>query len=139
VSLGVPLRCHCHRERERRLNQVDPIAAALHLRLVWPQWHGAGTESVSWLAPEFPFDVARRGYSVGTKVLRAALPEYDVPTAFETYESAPSRRRKAGMPSCLSMSRASWRPFQFSSSSAMPVRSWRASRPAKYAAWTAPR
>ena len=52
-----------------------------HLRLVWPQWQGAGTESVRSLAPEFPFDVARRGYSVGTKVLQAVLPEHDGPTA----------------------------------------------------------
>jgi hypothetical protein len=66
---------------EGRLNQVDPITAAPHLRLVWPQWQGAGTESVRSLAPEFPFDIARRGYSVGTKVLQAVLPEHDGPTA----------------------------------------------------------
>jgi arginase len=63
------------------LKQVDPITAAPHLRLVWPQWQGAGTESVRSLAPEFPFDIARRGYSVGTKVLQAVLPEHDGPTA----------------------------------------------------------
>jgi hypothetical protein len=40
----------------------DPITAAPHLRLVWPQWQGAGTESVRSLAPEFPFGIARRGY-----------------------------------------------------------------------------
>ena len=51
------------------------------LRLVWPQWQGAGTESVRSLVPEFPFDVARRGYSVGTKVLQAVLPSHDGPTA----------------------------------------------------------
>jgi arginase len=33
------------------------------------------------LAPEFPFDVARRGYSVGTAVLQAVLPPHDGPTA----------------------------------------------------------
>src|SRR5688572_23840265 len=54
ARLAVPLRCHCHREQERRLNQVDLITAAPHLRLVWPQWQGAGTESVRSLAPEFP-------------------------------------------------------------------------------------
>ena len=37
--------------------------------------------SVRSLAPEFPFDVARRGYSVGTKVLQAVLPEHAGPTA----------------------------------------------------------
>ena len=67
--------------QERRLNQIDPITAAAHLRLVWPQWQGAGTESVRSLAAEFPFDIARRGYSVGTKVLQAVLPEHDGPTA----------------------------------------------------------
>ena len=54
---------------------------ATHLRLVWPEWQGAGTSSVRDLAPEFPFDVARRGYTVGTKVLEAVLPEHDGPTA----------------------------------------------------------
>jgi hypothetical protein len=63
------------------LNQVDPITAGLHLRLVWPQWQGAGTESVRSLAAEFPFDIARRGYSVGTKVLQAVLAEHAGPTA----------------------------------------------------------
>ena len=58
---------------------VSPSDTAL--RLVWPQWQGAGTQSVRSLAPEFPFDVARRGYSVGTKVLQAVLPEHDGPTA----------------------------------------------------------
>jgi len=48
---------------------------------VWPQWQGAGTESVRSLAPEFPFDIGRRGYSVGTKVLQAVLPEHAGPTA----------------------------------------------------------
>ena len=51
------------------------------LRLVWPPWQGAGTSSVRELAPEFPFDVARRGYAVGTAVLAAVLPEHDGPTA----------------------------------------------------------
>jgi hypothetical protein len=68
------------------LNQVDPITAAPHLRLVWPQWQGAGTESVRSLAAEFPFDIARRGYSVGTKVLEAVLPEHDGPTAIVPVE-----------------------------------------------------
>jgi arginase len=68
------------------LNQVNPITAGPHLRLVWPQWQGAGTESVRSLAPEFPFDIARRGYSVGTKVLQAVLPEHDDPTAIVPVE-----------------------------------------------------
>jgi hypothetical protein len=68
------------------LNQVNSITAGPHLRLVWPQWQGAGTESVRSLAPEFPFDFARRGYSVGTKVLQAVLPEHDGPTAIVPVE-----------------------------------------------------
>jgi arginase len=67
------------------LNQVNPITAR-HLRLVWPQWQGAGTESIRSLAPEFPFDIALRGYSVGTKVLQAVLPEHDGPTAIVPVE-----------------------------------------------------
>jgi Arginase family len=51
------------------------------LRLLWPQWQGAGTVSVQELAPEFPFDVARRGYAVGSAVLAAVLPANDGPTA----------------------------------------------------------
>ncbi|MFP3459547.1 hypothetical protein R5O87_01715 [Arthrobacter globiformis] len=47
-----------------------------HLRLVWPEWQGAGTSSVRALAPEFPFGAARRGYTVGTKVLQTVLPDH---------------------------------------------------------------
>lgn len=42
----------------------DPSGTS-DLRLVWPQWQGAGTQSIRSLAPEFAFEVARRGYSVG--------------------------------------------------------------------------
>jgi hypothetical protein len=49
------------------------------LRLVWPQWQGAGTSSVRSLAAEFPFDAARRGYAVGSAVLKAVLPHHDGP------------------------------------------------------------
>ena len=52
----------------------------VNLRLLWPQWQGAGTSSVEALAPEFPLDVARRGYAVGTAVLEAILPPHDGPT-----------------------------------------------------------
>jgi arginase len=51
------------------------------LRLVCPQWQGAGTSSVRELASEFPFDVARRGYAVGAAVLDAILPQGPGPTA----------------------------------------------------------
>ena len=52
-----------------------------HLRLIWPQWQGGGTPSVRELASEFPFDVARRGYAVGSTVLDAVLPPHDGPSA----------------------------------------------------------
>jgi len=51
------------------------------LRLLCPQWQGAGTSSVRELASEFPFDVARRGYAVGSAVLDAILPPHAGPTA----------------------------------------------------------
>jgi hypothetical protein len=51
------------------------------LRLVWPQWQGAGAESVRTWLPEFPFEVARRGYAAGTAVLGAILPQHSGPTA----------------------------------------------------------
>ena len=45
-----------------------------------PQWQGGGTSSVRELASEFPFDVARRGYAVGSTVLDAVLPPHDGPS-----------------------------------------------------------
>ena len=48
-------------------NQPSPDVT---LRLIWPQWQGGGTSSVKQLASEFPFDVGRRGYAVGSAVLR---------------------------------------------------------------------
>ena len=50
------------------------------LRLLWPQWQGAGTSSVRELASEFPLHVARRGYAVGSAVLQTVLPPHDGPT-----------------------------------------------------------
>jgi hypothetical protein len=44
------------------------------LRLVCPQWQGAGTASIRGLASEFSFEVARRGCAVGATVLSAVLP-----------------------------------------------------------------
>ena len=59
----------------------DHVTDGSTLRLVWPQWQGGGTPSVRSLAAEFPFEVARRGYAVGTAVLEAVLPPHDGPTA----------------------------------------------------------
>lgn len=70
MSLPIP--------EEISMNSQSPT----HLRLVWPEWQGAGTESIRALASEFPFEVARRGYTVGTKVLQAVLPAHDGPTEF---------------------------------------------------------
>ena len=53
----------------------------VNLRLLFPQWQGAATSSVEAFAPEFPLDVARRSYAVGTAVLEALLPPHDGPTA----------------------------------------------------------
>jgi len=39
-----------------------------------------GTSSVRELASEFPFDVARRGYAIGSTVLDAVLPPHDGPS-----------------------------------------------------------
>lgn len=95
------------------MNQIDPITVAPHLRLVWPQWQGAGSESVRSLAPEFPFDIARRGYSVGTKVLQAVLPEHDGPTAIVPVEMSDigleERDGIEAKAACFSSCAARWR------------------------------
>lgn len=60
---------------------ANASGGSTHLRLVWPQWQGAGSSSVAALAtPEFPYQIARRGYTVGTRVLCAILPAHDGPT-----------------------------------------------------------
>jgi arginase len=48
------------------------MSSDTHLRLIWPQWQGVGTISVQELAAEFPFDIGRRGYAVGSAVLAAS-------------------------------------------------------------------
>ncbi|MFI6339825.1 arginase family protein [Streptomyces sp. NPDC050535] len=56
-------------------------ASTSTLRLVWPQWQGAGPDVVRALFPEVPLDEAHRGYAVGTTVLEAVLPAHDGPSA----------------------------------------------------------
>lgn len=51
------------------------------LRLVWPQWQGAGTSSVNALAGDLPTNSARSSYAFGTRVLDAMLPMSDAVTA----------------------------------------------------------
>jgi arginase len=67
-----------------RLNST-PTSGSVHdavnLRIIWPQWQGGGISSVKEFASEFPLDVARRGYAVGSAVLEAVLPSHDGPTA----------------------------------------------------------
>lgn len=50
------------------------------LRLVWPQWQGAGESSIKGLLPELPYARARRAYTMGTRVLEVVLPEHAGPT-----------------------------------------------------------
>jgi arginase len=52
-----------------------------HLRLLFPQWQGAGTSSIRTEAAEFRPDLAHRGYATGSRVLEAVLPAHDGPTA----------------------------------------------------------
>lgn len=61
-------------------DRSDARGDGVTLRLLWPQWQGAGTSSVQALAPEFPLEVARRGYAVGSAVLAAVLPANQGPT-----------------------------------------------------------
>ena len=72
-------------------NTTDPSATVNEhpttLRLVWPQWQGAGVESIRSLFSEVPFEEARRGYAVGAAVLNAVLPVHSGPTAFVPVES----------------------------------------------------
>ncbi|WP_244542644.1 arginase family protein [Actinomyces glycerinitolerans] len=51
------------------------------LRLIWPQWQGAGYGNAGALVPELPAPVARRGYMAGARALAALLPPAAGPTA----------------------------------------------------------
>ena len=54
-------------------NQVSQGPLGKTLRLMWPQWQGAGRDNVAVLLPEIPFATARTGYAVGARVLNAIL------------------------------------------------------------------
>lgn len=60
---------------------ADSSTSARTLRLLWPQWQGAGADLVARRVPEIDEPDARRGYAVGTTVLEAVLPPHDGPTA----------------------------------------------------------
>lgn len=42
-----------------------PLDEPTALRLIWPQWQGAGYDNAPALVPELPVDIARRGYVAG--------------------------------------------------------------------------
>lgn len=51
------------------------------LRLVWPQWQGAGPDVVAMLTPELPFQDAQLGYHLGSRLLQLLAPSPDGPVA----------------------------------------------------------
>jgi len=51
------------------------------LRLLWPQWQGATAANIEALFAEQPYETARLGYAVGSRVLDAVLPGHVGPTA----------------------------------------------------------
>ncbi|MFD4367266.1 arginase family protein [Rhodococcus sp. NPDC058521] len=59
----------------------SPSKSDSTLRLLWPQWQGAGADNVADLMPDTPLEQARRSYAVGTAVLNAVLPEHAGRTA----------------------------------------------------------
>ena len=71
-------------------NTTDPSATinenASTMRLYFPQWQGAGVESLREFFSEVPFEQARRGYAVGAAVLGAVLPAHSGPTALVPVE-----------------------------------------------------
>lgn len=60
------------------------------LRLVWPQWQGAGSPNFPALIDEVPVAAGRRGYVWGTKVLEAFLPEFHGKTVHVPTPLAPT-------------------------------------------------
>lgn len=69
------------------------------LRLVWPQWQGAGRDNVAQLLPEVPLAQARRGYAVGSRVLQAVLPAHAGPTEIVTVAADDDERSTGGIES----------------------------------------
>jgi len=51
------------------------------LRLVWPQWQGAGPDAIATLTPELPFPDAQLGYHLGSRLLQLLAPSPDGPVA----------------------------------------------------------
>jgi arginase len=57
------------------------------LRLIWPQWQGAGPDIVAALAPELPLADAQRGYYLGSQLLQILAPPTDDPVAVVPVET----------------------------------------------------
>lgn len=84
--------------------------SGIHLRLVWPQWQGAGTSSIHEFAGDIPHEDLRRGYAVGTTLLEAVLPSHDGPTATVPVAMGARRSPRPGVWSTTSGGRRrSWR------------------------------
>ena len=62
------------------LPSLPPLDESTTLRLVWPQWQGAGYDNAPALVPELPVQIARRGYIAGALALAALLPPAAGPT-----------------------------------------------------------
>lgn len=60
------------------------------LRLIWPQWQGAGKDNVAFLLPQVPMPRARLAYAVGARVLDAVLPRHEGPTEWVSVPSSES-------------------------------------------------
>lgn len=69
------------------------------LRLVWPQWQGAGRDNVAELLREFTLPQARRGYGVGARVLDAILPSHAGPTELVPVAAADDEGSTGGIES----------------------------------------
>jgi arginase len=63
------------------MNEDTTTAPAGSLRLLWPQWQGAGPDSVAALAAELPSPLAHTGYSLGTRILDLLVPDNSQRTA----------------------------------------------------------
>src|SRR5690625_7177103 len=64
------------------MSAIDaPSNDARTLRLVWPQWQGAGRQNVGLLLPALPEEAARHGYVAGARLLDAILTAHAGPTA----------------------------------------------------------
>ncbi|MDU0347456.1 hypothetical protein RWX45_01220, partial [Actinomyces sp. MRS3W] len=62
------------------LPSYPPLDDPATLRLIWPQWQGAGYDNAGLLVPELPVQIARRGYVAGARALAAVLPAAVGPT-----------------------------------------------------------